>query len=178
MVVDVDVVSGPLSLWNMNTGFTRGAGCGTNMKAEAMALWGLLWFTSFLSIPTIHIYMGTHTPSLIMFGVTCISSNHIYKASSKNHDPLGVLQERLYTTYRKRVQPRCRQDVQNGLTGSTGWYAYRDSDWRFHTRCWCFSFPRITISWKMLYCFLSCFMLDIPGPSVDWYVIICESKCF
>jgi len=31
-------------------------GSGTNTKAEAMALWGLLCFTNFLGIPAIHIY--------------------------------------------------------------------------------------------------------------------------
>ena len=32
------------------------AGSGTNTKAEAMALWGLLWFTNFFNIHDIHIY--------------------------------------------------------------------------------------------------------------------------
>lgn len=31
-------------------------GCGTNNKVEAIALWGLLWFSNFLNIPYLHIY--------------------------------------------------------------------------------------------------------------------------
>lgn len=30
-------------------------GRSTNIKAEVMALWGLLWFTTFLDVPLIHI---------------------------------------------------------------------------------------------------------------------------
>lgn len=33
-----------------------GVGLGTNTKAEVMALWGLLWFTHFLDIQTIHVF--------------------------------------------------------------------------------------------------------------------------
>lgn len=33
-----------------------GAGSGTNTGEEAMALWGLLWFTKYLNIPKIHIF--------------------------------------------------------------------------------------------------------------------------
>ena len=38
-----------------------GASRGTNMKVEVMALWGLLWFSSFLNFPTIHIYGDSRT---------------------------------------------------------------------------------------------------------------------
>jgi len=31
-------------------------GSGTNTRAEAMSLWGLIWFTHFLNIPDIHIF--------------------------------------------------------------------------------------------------------------------------
>lgn len=34
----------------------RDAGRGTNNKAEAMALWGILWLTNILNISEIHIY--------------------------------------------------------------------------------------------------------------------------
>lgn len=33
-----------------------GFGCGTNTKAEVMALWNLPWFSKILNIPNLHIY--------------------------------------------------------------------------------------------------------------------------
>lgn len=54
-----------------------GAGRGTNMKAEAMALWGLLWFVSFLCIPSIHIYGDSQSIINHVRGITNIRQPHL-----------------------------------------------------------------------------------------------------
>jgi len=56
---------------------TLGAGSGTNMKVEAMELWGLLWFAFFLSIPSIHIYRDSQSITNHVCGITCIRHPHL-----------------------------------------------------------------------------------------------------
>lgn len=55
----------------------NGPGNGTNMKAETIALWDLLWFASFLDIP-----------SLQIFGDSQALINHMLGSSSISYPPL------------------------------------------------------------------------------------------
>jgi len=59
------------------------ASMGSNNKAEALAVWGILWLTSFLNIPDIHIYGDSN---IIMYHVNG-------KAHIKQSTLLGWLRE-------------------------------------------------------------------------------------
>lgn len=52
-------------------------GNGTNMKAETIALWGLLWFTSFLDIPSLQIFGDSQALINHMLGLSSISYPHL-----------------------------------------------------------------------------------------------------
>lgn len=70
-------------------------GCGTNMKVEAMAIWGLLWFMAFLDIHNINIYGDSQGIINHVLGSSTISHPHPPPSTGlakEHHISLGTLQ--------------------------------------------------------------------------------------
>jgi len=68
--------------------FSHG-GRGTNTKVEAMALWGLLWFSYFLDIPSIHIH-GDSKIIIDQLMAMQTSPTHYYRACSEELSYYGI----------------------------------------------------------------------------------------
>lgn len=54
-----------------------GGGKGTNIRAEMMALWGMLWFTNFLNIHTLNIFGDSQSIINHVLGKSFIQQTHL-----------------------------------------------------------------------------------------------------
>lgn len=100
------------------------------MKAEAMALWGMLWFAHYLDIPTLHIYGDSQTIINHVLGIPSIQQGHLM--GWLRNIPHGHFPGDFHSTHPQIPQLCCRCLVQAWHRCSTGWPAHRDDrGWLF-----------------------------------------------